>query len=220
MEILLAWVSLILILILFASIVWLIYSVIKKKSKRTPAIIAIVSLVLAGTSLAIYGNTDTESNSSETSADNQPQKQSAIKEFGKESIYYQNGEKQFGIAIKSIDQNWNEFAQEQTSYGSDMFNGKQSQSLQITVDYKNYNLDNDFLPSWDSFKIYNSDNSAANILDYQVPQTEVSKGHSGTTTFWVTLNKPIDTSKKLTIEYSADGTSTGRATFKLPITIN
>lgn len=106
--------------------------------------------------------------------------------------------KALGLTITAADQNWNAFATEQ---GDDIFEGKRANTVQLQVKYTNYGMSDAYLPDSDEITVYDDEGNAATPLSYQDGQTEVTKGHSGTTTLWYVFNKAFSGIKKFTIEY-------------------
>ncbi|WP_461213650.1 hypothetical protein [Lacticaseibacillus sp. GG6-2] len=110
--------------------------------------------------------------------------------------------KAIGLTVTAADQKWNAFAKAQ---GDHIFQGKKDHAVQIQVKYTNYALDDDFQPDEDDLKVYDDDGNAATPLDYQDGQTEVTAGHSSTTTLWYLLAKPYDQADHFTIEFAPEG---------------
>jgi hypothetical protein len=140
-----------------------------------------------------------DSSSGSSSAKESEQSSSDAYNLGEEGIFGSGSEKQLGLTITAADQNWNAFAQEQ---GDNIFEGKQANTVQIQVKYRNIAMNESYLPSSDELNVYDQDGNAATPLSYQDGQTEVTEGHTGTTTLWYVFDKPFSEIKKFTIEYA------------------
>lgn len=77
-------------------------------------------------------------------------------------------------------------------------------TVQFTVAYTNLNDSENYLPSIYDFAVYDSSGTAATIVDQQDGQTEVSKGHTASTTFWANFNNNTPKGSKIELEYQLD----------------
>lgn len=140
--------------------------------------------------------------------------------LNEESILAKNGtDKMYGIKITQADQNFNDHGKSlvgQTDMGAGM-NLSAENGLQITADYTNYGLSDPFLASTQYFTIYDDKGKTVEMLNQQDGQDEVTEGHTGTTHFWVNLNKPVSQTKYIEIEYK-DGSIGGVSKFKIELT--
>ncbi|WP_127848116.1 hypothetical protein [Lacticaseibacillus hulanensis] len=123
--------------------------------------------------------------------------------IGQEADFGNGSKKQLGLTITAADQHWNAFAREQ---GDSIFEGKQPNTVQVQIKYTNFALGESYLPSTSELNVYDENGTAATPLDYQEGQTEVTDGHTGTTTVWYVFDKPFSQIKKFTIEYVPDDT--------------
>lgn len=203
-------------LIFIVGLGWLIFSLIKKsKNFKVPAILMAVGAVCAIATFFIpFNDEETPTSTAETSSVSENNTSTASKSSS--SIKYaglneelNNGT--YSIKITQVDQNFNEHGQ--TLLNSDDIPSlklSQDNGVQITVDYSNINSSENFLPSIFDFAVYDDDGKTGEIINQQDGQTKVSKGHTGTTHFWVNLQKPYANTKYVEIEYS-------NAHFKIPL---
>lgn len=78
-------------------------------------------------------------------------------------------------------------------------------SVQFTVNYSNKGDSDSWIPSIYDFAVYDESGQAGEVVDQQEGQTEVSQGHSGTTTFWVNFSNVVPAGSQLEAEYQPDG---------------
>lgn len=199
--------------ILFFGLCWLLFNLIKKHQLRIPGIVTITGLIVTiigfigsyyYTYSDINNNDDYQDTSSYASSNNDTSKNKTSEKSSSESkeILSLNQEyknRNFGIKVTQADQNFSEIGR--SLINSDVFELSQENGVQITVDYTNYNMTS-FLPSIFDFTVYDNGNKTAKILNQQDGQDAVSKGRTGTTTFWVNLQKPYSETKYIEIEYS------------------
>ncbi len=199
--------------ILFFGLCWLLFNLIKKHQLRISGIVTITGLIVTIISFVFsyyYTYSDTNnandyqgtgnyaSSDSDTSKDTTPETSSSeSKEILSLNQEYKN--KNFGIKVTQADQNFNEHGRGLVN--DDIFKLSQENGVQITIDYTNYDMTS-FLPSIFDFTVYDDGNKTAKILNQQDGQDAVSKGRTGTTTFWVNLQKPYSETKYIEIEYS------------------
>ena len=190
---------------LIVGLIWLIVNLVRKKPLRIPGIVSAVGalLVIVG-SLAITAieqqqvNTTEDTTYSAESASSSESESSESKVYGLNEQYKND---MYGLKITQADQNFDD-------HGMSLINGdiptlkvSQQNGIQITVDYENIDSSEDFLPSIWNFKVYDDDGKTGEIINQQEGQDEVSKGHTGTTHFWVNLQKPYADTKYIEIEY-------------------
>lgn len=198
---------------------WLLFNLVKKRDFRKPGIVAVASLIVFVLSFVgfdyTYSNSDSvndegyvsSSLSDRTQDDNSSSDSSELSsESSSEKVKLSLNEEYktstFGIKITQANQNWNEHGQslvDDTTIPS--LSVSSQNGLQVTVDYTNYDMDS-FLPSIFDFTVYDNDGKAGKIVNQQDGQDEVSKGRTGTTTFWVNLPKPYADTKYVEIEYA------------------
>lgn len=77
-------------------------------------------------------------------------------------------------------------------------------SVQFTVNYSNKGDAEAWLPSIYDFAVYDPSGHAGEIISQQEGQTEVSEGHSGSTTFWVNFSSPTPAGTELEVEYQPE----------------
>lgn len=189
-------------LIVFA--IWLLIALIRKKQKKIPVIGLIASLVIGISSFAglvHMVNSADDAASSETASSSSTAKTYKLGQEFKDGDLY-------GIMIDSVGQNWNAHGQTIVDGDIQSLSVSSTKGLQITFDYTNYDLSENFLPSeWD-FTVYDDKGHAGKLVSQQDGQDEVSKGHSGTSTFWVNMNRPVSQIKYVEIEYNNKDTGT------------
>lgn len=155
------------------------------------------------------------SSSSDESSDSSEKE--SVYGLNEESILAKNGtDKMYGIKITQADQNFNDHGKTlvgQSDMGASM-NLSQDKGLQVTADYTNYGLTDPFLASTQYFTVYDDEGKTVEMLSQQDGQDEVTEGHTGTTHFWVNLNKPVSQTKYIEIEYK-DGEIGGVSKFKI-----
>lgn len=158
----------------------------------------------------------TLSGQSSNSSTSKKSKQSTYS-LNEESVLAENGtDKKYGIKITQADQNFNDHGKSlvgQTDMGAGM-NLSAENGLQITADYTNYGLSEPFLARTQYFTVYDDEGKTVEMLSQQDGQDEVTEGHTGTTHFWVNLNKPFSQTKYIEIEYK-DSEIGGVSNFKI-----
>lgn len=78
-------------------------------------------------------------------------------------------------------------------------------TVQFTISYTNEDDSENYLPSIFDFSVYDSNGTAATIVNQQDGQTEVSKGHTASTTFWANFTNDTPKGSKVELEYQPDG---------------
>lgn len=158
--------------------------------------------------------------SSSSSQSSSKETKQPVHGLNEESVLAENGtDKKYGIKITQADQNFNDHGKSlvgQTDMGAGM-NLSAENGLQITADYTNYGLSDPFLASTQYFTIYDDKGKTVEMLNQQDGQDEVTERHTGTTHFWVNLNKPVSQTKYIEIEYK-DGSIGGVSKFKIELT--
>ncbi|MFL2063119.1 hypothetical protein ACEN4E_05680 [Latilactobacillus sakei] len=157
--------------------------------------------------------------SSNSDESNDSSEKESVYGLNEESILAKNGtDKMYGIKITQADQNFNDHGKTlvgQSDMGASM-NLSQDKGLQVTADYTNYGLSDPFLASTQYFTVYDDEGKTVEMLSQQDGQDEVTEDHTGTTHFWVNLNKPVSQTKYIEIEYK-DGEIGGVSKFKIEL---
>lgn len=98
-------------------------------------------------------------------------------------------------------------------------NGKPDNTVEITYEYKNYNIDEAMDVAVQFFAAYDSDGLAGETQSIQDGQNEISKGKSARSTIWIVMDKSMLETNEIEIDYSNDFTLdfNGTATFKVPL---
>lgn len=204
MDLFVSILTLVGIVALIVGLIWLIVNLVRKKPLRVPGIVSAAGalLVIVG-SLAITAieqqvNTTEDTTYSAESASSSESESSESKVYGLNEQYKND---MYGLKITQADQNFDD-------HGMSLVNGdiptlkvSQKNGIQITVDYENIDSSEGFLPSIWNFKVYDDDGKTGEIINQQEGQDEVSKGHIGTTHFWVNLQKPYADTKYIEVEY-------------------
>lgn len=148
-----------------------------------------------------------DSTSTETTAANKNKTKSLTAVMGKEYVFKDNqGKKLAGMTLKSVDQNWNAFAQDYINdpdYLDDFALGAPENMVQVVMEFTNYGVSDE-----DDFSV---DNSALSVYDDTGKKCEanldqdgddtVSLGHTGTATMWYKLAKPYKDTHKIELEF-------------------
>jgi hypothetical protein len=84
--------------------------------------------------------------------------------------------------------------------------GKPENTIEVTYEYKNYNMEKPFLISSQFMEAIDSNGLAGKNMSMMRGQTEVSIGRSARTTIWFVMNKPVTDEEEIEIEYINDFT--------------
>lgn len=109
------------------------------------------------------------------------------------------------------------------SHGQSLVNSDMSElaisnqkSVQFTITYTNVGQSENFLPSLQDFAVYDSNGTAGEIVNQQEGQTEVSQGHSASSTFWVNFQNDTPVGSKVEVEWSPSDVD-GSAIYELTV---
>lgn len=97
--------------------------------------------------------------------------------------------------------------------------GKPENTVEVTYEYKNYNMETPFLISSQFMEAIDSNGLAGKNMSMMRGQTEVSIGRSARTTIWFVMNAPVTDEEEIEIEYINDFTLgfEGVLRFKVPL---
>lgn len=196
------------IIVLAVGLIWLIVNLVRKKPLRVPGIISAAgALLFIVCSFAISVIDQQQNNTTESttySTESTESLESSESESVKSKVYGLNEQYKndmYGLKITQADQNFDDHGMSLVNSDIPTLKVSQQNGVQITVDYENIDSSEDFLPSIWNFKVYDDDGKTGEIINQQEGQDEVSKGHIGTTHFWVNLQKPYADTKYIEVEY-------------------
>lgn len=207
--------------VMLGGLVWLLVEAIRKKHIKIPIIVSVLGAVILIISFvaAIGLSDDTSTNTSNTS-DSEASSTSSLQKpkfvgLNKEQILYDSkGHKLFSVTITEAGQNWNNFATEQ---GENLFNGKKDKTLQLSINYHNYGISSQWMPSDQDFTVYDDSGKAGEDAGYMDGQNEITSGHQAASTMWYFMSKPISQTKYVEIEYTDSATNSETVTYKIPL---
>lgn len=127
--------------------------------------------------------------------------------MGKEYLFKdKSGKKLAGLTLKSVDQNWNSFAQTYISdpdYLDDFALGTPENMVQVVMEFTNYGVtdEDDFGVDNSVLSVYDDTGKKCEANMSQDGDDEVSIGHTGTATMWYKLSKPYKDTHKIELEF-------------------
>lgn len=127
--------------------------------------------------------------------------------MGKEYLFKdKNGKKLAGLTLKSVDQNWNNFAKRYINnpdYLDDFALGAPENMIQVVMEFTNYGVENedDFGVNRSALSVYDDTGKKCEANMNQDGDDAVSIGHTGTATMWYKLSKPYKDTHKIELEF-------------------
>lgn len=151
-------------------------------------------------------NGDTASDD-DTTATNKNKTKDLTAVMGKEYLFKDSsGKKLAGLTLKSVDQNWNSFAQtyiNDPEYLDDFALGAPENMVQVVMEFTNYGVadDDDFGVDNSVLSVYDDTGKKCEANMNQDGDDEVSIGHTGTATMWYKLSNPYKDTHKIELEF-------------------
>ena len=99
-------------------------------------------------------------------------------------------------------------------------NGKPENTVEITYEYKNYNMETPISVNVQFLSAYDENGTAGENMSMQSGQTEVPKGKSAKSTVWFVMDEPMTDQDEIEVVYGNDfalGFDEDSVTYKVPL---
>lgn len=136
-----------------------------------------------------------------------------IKGLNDEQKFGDDSEDKYGLKIIKATTNLSESDEPYT-------NGKPENTVEITYEYTNYNMETPISVNVQFLSAYDSNGSAGENMSMQDGQTEVPKGKSAKSTVWFVMDEPMADQDEIEIVYGNDfalGFDEDSVTYKVPL---
>lgn len=122
-----------------------------------------------------------------------------------EAIIFIKNKKYYGLTFESVTKKFDAHGESLIESDDTEIAISNEKSVQFTVNYSNKADSEAWLPSIYDFAVYDPSGHAGEIIGQQEGQTEVSEGHSGSTTFWVNFSSATPAGTEVEVEYQPEG---------------